>query len=431
MLHTLIKKFLEANIGPEDSIALALSGGPDSMALLHLLLPFQNKNYKKLYILHVDHRWREESTEEASFLENICNDLNLPFIKETLTPPHKENNLEDGSRKKRLVFFKKMQKKWGFKGIFTGHQFEDQTETILKRVLEGTSLPFLKGILSRGTVEGIEFFRPLLKVKKEELITFLNGKGVSFFTDPTNRDPRFLRARFREELFPFLERSFGKKVDKPLYKIGEEAARLHAFLEQEAAASIVETLEGPLGRGWVFDVKTAHPYVLEHFFHNFHLLSKEEGMRAAEALKKKKADCRIGPFYIDRGRAFLLKEMKWQENILKPLHLGSFTWGCWQVVVEQGKKELPPPTWKDVLKGKVVFSLPKGDYFLDVPRLESPFSGKRSLSRFWTDKKVPAIFRFAFPVVCKGKEVVFEALSGSSRLKGSDLKIIIRHRESC
>ena len=129
------KQYLEGTLSKNEKYLLALSGGPDSMALFHLLL----EGGWNFHVCHVDHGWRKESFEEANQLKILAEKHLVPFylykidIKEL-----EEGNLEDNCRKMRFLFFKQEYAKCGFDALLTGHHADDQVETILKRVFEGS-----------------------------------------------------------------------------------------------------------------------------------------------------------------------------------------------------------------------------------------------------------------------------------------------------
>jgi tRNA(Ile)-lysidine synthase len=168
-------------------------------------------------------------------LQEEVNALGLPFHLCRLKDiPQKEN----AAREARYAFLGEIAKEVGAQAVLLGHQMEDQAETVLKRVLEGASLPSCRGMQPVSERDGMVLWRPLLSVSKKELVAWLDGKGISYVQDETNLSPEYLRGRFRTEIFPFLEKAFGKSVMKNLSRLGERAGKLERFLDQ---------LVGPLG----------------------------------------------------------------------------------------------------------------------------------------------------------------------------------------
>lgn len=221
-------QFLDEHL-KDHPFLLALSGGPDSMALFHLLRNLK----KKFHVAHVDHGWRESSQKEALELEEMCRGLDIPFHLERLVPSELLGNLEDACRKMRLNFFRQICEKEHLNGVLLAHHADDKAETVLKRVLEGAPLKKLKGLTSYTEIEGLKIFRPLLKVHKKELIQWLQDRKLVYFLDSTNEDTKYLRSRMRKQLFPLLSEHFGKGILSSLCRIGEYAEELEEFLKRE------------------------------------------------------------------------------------------------------------------------------------------------------------------------------------------------------
>lgn len=222
----MIKSFFNTHNLTEKPLLLALSGGPDSIALFYQLLdinhPFQ--------VAHVDHGWRAESSREAALLKEMCQEKKIAFHlrKLKLEGP----NLEDLSRQARLLFFHEVCLKEKLIGVLLAHHADDQAETVLKRVLEGASLPKLKGLSPVSKNGDLLLYRPLLNRHKKEILNWLEERGISYFSDPTNKDPRFLRSRMRETLLPDLSSQFGKQVSPSLCRLAESAQELSLYLEE-------------------------------------------------------------------------------------------------------------------------------------------------------------------------------------------------------
>lgn len=207
---------------------LGLSGGPDSTFLFHLLLrlslPFE--------VAHVNHFWRPESSQEASFLAEKCRAYEVPFHLYELDLQSLNGNLEDACRIARQAFFRRICSERHLTGVILGHHADDQAETVLKRVFEGASLSKLKGLTLKTYIGELAIFRPLLGVRKEKMIAWLEENNLPYFTDPTNTHPSFLRGRMRNELLPILSNHFGKHIAPSLCRLGESAFELHEFLEE-------------------------------------------------------------------------------------------------------------------------------------------------------------------------------------------------------
>ena len=188
-----------ARLAPEaHTLLVAVSGGPDSVALLHLL---KGGPYR-LHVAHFDHALRPLSAEDANFVRMLCASLELPFHTERAPTARvareKGWNLEDAARRLRYSFLTRTAKRVGADAVVTGHTRDDQAETVLMQVLRGAA--FLKGMPGkRGWV-----IRPLLSTPRADLLAYLASVGQLYLTDPTNRDTTRTRAWLRHEVLPLL-----------------------------------------------------------------------------------------------------------------------------------------------------------------------------------------------------------------------------------
>ncbi len=190
-------------------IAIATSGGVDSMVLAHLLCRYGRKvaSPDLITLLHFDHQWRKESaTTEKKAVQELAQCLGVKFKSVRLEAPGTHSkNWEDDAREKRLAYFQKnggVKKKYTW--IFTAHHQDDVAETLLWRFLRGELIEQRQGILFRNDM----ILRPFLKASKEELYQYAKAESVSFFEDPSNQDATQMRAYFRTQLFPELEKRF-------------------------------------------------------------------------------------------------------------------------------------------------------------------------------------------------------------------------------
>lgn len=247
MIRRTIYAFFQRQLNPAKALLLALSGGPDSRALLHLLIEYRKKVPFELHIAHIDHGWRSESQEEAKSLENLLRSLDCPFHLKVLKKEELKGNLEEACRDKRLEFFKELCQKYSFQGVVLGHHANDQAETILKKIFENSHLAQLSAMQEISLWEGVPLWRPLLSFQKKEILSFLEENAHSFFVDRTNLDTKFLRGRMRVHIFPYLEENFGKNVVPSLLRLGEEAEKMHAYLEKRVEEFWCTRLEGTFG----------------------------------------------------------------------------------------------------------------------------------------------------------------------------------------
>lgn len=197
---------------PGTRIGVGISGGGDSVALLRLLLPLQESGRCAITVIHVDHGWRPESASEADWVRALAEAHGLPFRSETLPTAREKSGSftsEAAARAGRLAAFARIAREERLDAVALGHTADDQAETVLMRILRGTSLQGLAGIrpCSGLVIDGVplRLWRPLLGRTRSDLRALLKALGQRWLEDPSNDTPRFLRNRIRAELLPLLE----------------------------------------------------------------------------------------------------------------------------------------------------------------------------------------------------------------------------------
>ena len=182
-------------LGPQSAL-VAVSGGPDSMALLDLLARTQEEHGLRLVVGHVDHGIDPRSADAASLVQRACTDRGLPFELERLELGAGAS--ETVARTARLAALEAMRSRTGASFVLLGHHADDQSETVLMRVLRGSGPAGLAGIpLRRGTL-----VHPLLPFRREELARYVHEHAIEVWHDPANADDRHLRSWIRNELLP-------------------------------------------------------------------------------------------------------------------------------------------------------------------------------------------------------------------------------------
>lgn len=230
ILYGHVRQFLEKKGIDKGPLVLGCSGGPDSKALLYLLSPYCRLKGISLLIAHVDHGWRKESAKEASSLQKEVSIMGWPFFLKTVdSKEFGSGNWESKGREIRLQFFSETCMQENAQALILGHHADDRAEGVLKRLFEGASLPFLGGMGMDSQMRGMRILRPLLAFPKKKIVEYLDKQGISYFSDPTNEDPSFLRGRMRSEMLPFLESSFGKQIGKNLCLFADETQEIAAY----------------------------------------------------------------------------------------------------------------------------------------------------------------------------------------------------------
>lgn len=199
---------------PENSsILAAVSGGSDSVAMVYLLNELRAElKLSKLAVAHVNHGLRgEESDGDEQFVREIAKELGLSFFVKHLSGCNiKDPGVENWARGERYRFFHSVMESGGYSLVATGHTADDQAETVLLRMLRGSGIKGLRGILPCRE-DGV--IRPLLYIRKEELVSWLTRNGKSFRTDSTNNQTIYRRNSIRHQLLPALSRYVPEVVE--------------------------------------------------------------------------------------------------------------------------------------------------------------------------------------------------------------------------
>ena len=201
-----VYKFInDLNIKSE-YVVCAVSGGPDSMFLLNILLNLKNKLNFKIVVAHVHHNLRKESDEEALHLEKFCNDNNLIFeMKRILKYPNNKFS-EESARKIRYEFFDEIVKKYNSDILFTAHHGEDLIETILMRLVRGSNLKGYAGFENISYDRGYKIARPLIFLTKGEIVKYLDDNNIWYAVDLSNTNDKYTRNRYRKNVVPELKK---------------------------------------------------------------------------------------------------------------------------------------------------------------------------------------------------------------------------------
>ena len=204
-----------------DRLLLAVSGGPDSTALLYGLAKIAPRLGISLVAACVDHRLRPESTEEAHHVCRICQGLGIgcEVLEVDVSRARKAHvSAQEAARNVRLAALQSAAGRLGCTQIALGHTADDQAETVLFRIVRGTGIAGLAGIpYQRGP-----FVRPLLDVRRAQILAYLAKRKGDYFTDPSNANRRYARSRIRHDVLPALARE-NPRVVEALLALAREA----------------------------------------------------------------------------------------------------------------------------------------------------------------------------------------------------------------
>jgi tRNA(Ile)-lysidine synthase len=229
----------------EVTILAAVSGGPDSVALLralHRLRPDDAAG--RVVVAHFNHRWRgAESDGDEAFVLALATSLGL--VCEVGRADSKPTNAsEELARNERYAFLLQTAHRVGSRFVVVGHTADDQAETILFRLVRGTGLSGLAGMpQARALSAAVTLFRPLLSVRRAAVLEYLHHLGQPFRTDASNSDVRYARNRLRREVLPQLQEMSERDVVEHLLQLGHQAAEIVQPIQRAASESLDRVIE--------------------------------------------------------------------------------------------------------------------------------------------------------------------------------------------
>lgn len=222
---------------PDQRVGAAVSGGADSVCLLHVLGELAPRWNLRLRVLHLDHKLRgEESRQDAAFVREMAARLALPFEEQEADVAalcrETGDNIEQAGRAARLEFFARLMQAGTIDRIATGHTRSDQAETVLFRFLRGAGTAGLAGI---RPVTGDGLVRPLIEIDRPEIEQYLRERGIRWRTDSTNASASFARNRIRHALLPQLTQDWNPALPETLAHTADWAQAEEAYWEAELA----------------------------------------------------------------------------------------------------------------------------------------------------------------------------------------------------
>jgi tRNA(Ile)-lysidine synthase len=247
MIEAKIEGFLERQSFKlrEKQIAIGVSGGPDSLALLHYLAGQRAKRNLSIVAVHVDHMFRgQESFEDAMFVKDFCKQHDIPFEMAQINVPERMQehgtSPEVEARAARYEFFAQVMAKYGYTYLALGHHGDDQIETILMRLTRGSTGSARAGIPFTRPFAGGVIFRPLLTLTKRELEEYCRLHRLDARIDSTNDESLYSRNRFRKQMLPFLKQE-NPHVHEHFQRFSEEL-QLDEFYLQELTVQRMNTI---------------------------------------------------------------------------------------------------------------------------------------------------------------------------------------------
>ena len=224
-------------------VVLGVSGGADSVALLRAMAALKESHggRGKLYVAHLNHGFRGSAADaDQGWLRSLCERLKLPLDVQKMDvsaiAAEQGDGWESAARSARYGFLQTVAERVGARFVVTAHTANDQVETVLHRILRGTGIEGLAGMAeARPLTPGVALVRPMLELKRHDVLEYLAAIGQDYRTDATNQDTRWTRNRLRNELLPQLRERYNPQVDAALLRLAAQAGEAQNVVARLAA----------------------------------------------------------------------------------------------------------------------------------------------------------------------------------------------------
>ena len=254
---------LKKEIPNNSSVIIATSGGPDSMVLLTLLLAVKKEKNLKLVCAHVNHKLRKESDDEAEMVKKYCEKENIIF--EYMIIDKYKGNTENYARAKRYEFFDKLIKKYSSPYLLTAHHGDDLTETIMMRLIRGSSLKGYAGFSEITEKNGYKIYRPLITKTKAELLNYAKENNIPYAIDQTNESDNYTRNRIRKYILPTLKKE-NKNVHLKFLEFSKTISETEEYFEKVLTKKIEKIYQDNKLNVEIF--LTEEPLIQKKLIHN-------------------------------------------------------------------------------------------------------------------------------------------------------------------
>lgn len=396
-------------------VAVAVSGGRDSMALLNLFIEL-NKPDITLSVVNVEHGIRgEESKLDSRFVKEYCEERGIPvFYKEVdslLYAKNRSLSVEQAARDLRIAYFKSL---LGVEVdyIALAHHKDDQCETIMMRVLRGTGVDGLSGMKETGG-----FIRPLLNVERNEINAYVEKNGIPYREDPTNAQSEYSRNFLRNEIFPSLESRWNYR--RSLTSLAKNAAEISDLLDS-LSIKPVRLEDGAIALD-IESLKGLHPALIKHSIRkaaaNFNAGVDFEEVNLVDVLglidKRNGASIDIaGGVRVWKEYGNLVFDFKREdETTVLPYKVGEFDFGGAKWVIKPREDETLRFSPEAIPENAVIRTMREGDLFCKFGGYTLP------LGDFYTNRKVPLRLRRLLPVIAVGNEILVTPFEISEKVK--------------
>lgn len=227
----------DLNIKYGDSLVVAVSGGPDSMALLHILTSLKKTLDIEIICAHVNHNTgRVGQIEEQKYVEKYCK-INNIICESLVIEDYSDDNFENEARSKRYNYFEQLVKQYNAKFLFTAHHGDDLVETILMRLVRGSTLRGYSGFSKEVDRGSYKIVRPFIELTKDEIIEYNKKNRIKYFVDKTNSEDIHTRNRYRKYVLPILKKE-DSNVHTKFLKYSKLLLEYNNYLDRQVSRKI-------------------------------------------------------------------------------------------------------------------------------------------------------------------------------------------------
>lgn len=431
-----VKSFIKEHrlLAGGETVVVAVSGGPDSLCLLHMLSRALPELKLNIVVAHLNHCLRPEAVEEASFVEKIAVDWSLPFEMKAIDiralKSERRISEEEAGRLARYNLFREVAAKYHATAIVLGHHLDDQAETVLLNIIRGTGVDGLAGILPCRYEDGLKFLRPLLCLTRKEIEAYCTTKGLQPCTDSSNLETNYTRNKLRLELIPRLESEFNPRIRESLSGLASLALKDRLFMENMTERYSLRLMRGGGNKTAVErDALMVLPEALRGRVLRRILeksgLTEAPGREHTEALLGTLKEGRRGWIYTLPGAVHIYHDGRFLRFFKKvePQQLSS---ARIQLVLP-GRTVIPGKgsvTARIVKPDQLTWPPPSCLAYLDYDKIvhkklairfrwtgarfhPQGASGSKKLKKFFIDQKIPAPERSSVPLLTAGGEIIW------------------------
>lgn len=269
-----VYKFLmkEVGIKYQDTIVVGVSGGPDSMALLHIMKELKLETDLFIVCAHVNHNIRSESEGEKLFIEKYCDNNQIVFESMKIEE-YGDDNFHNEARSKRYTYFDKIVKKYHAHYLITAHHGDDLIETILMRIVRGSTFKGYAGFAKILDMGAYKILRPFIDLTKDDILKYNREHNIKYVEDLSNKKNKYTRNRYRKYILPFLKKE-DINVHQKFVKFSKTLTSYNDYIDKEMNKIINEVynqrvinIEAFLSIDYILQIKIIN-YILEGIYHD-------------------------------------------------------------------------------------------------------------------------------------------------------------------